>query len=72
MTMPTNYLETIKMMVSIGLGWGVIPKTMLDNQLLAFDIENIQLERKLGCIYHPQRTLSNVSKAFLEQLNQKR
>ena len=28
--MSTNYLETIKMMVSIGLGWSVLPATMAD------------------------------------------
>ncbi|MDX1270162.1 MAG: LysR family transcriptional regulator, partial [Oceanisphaera sp.] len=28
--MSTNYLETIKMMVSIGLAWSVLPRTMLD------------------------------------------
>ena len=26
----TNYLETIKMMVAVGLGWSVLPKTMVD------------------------------------------
>ncbi|MEE4463517.1 LysR family transcriptional regulator, partial [Azotobacter chroococcum] len=31
--MSTNYLETIKMMVSIGLAWSVLPRTMLDDQV---------------------------------------
>jgi DNA-binding transcriptional LysR family regulator len=31
--MSTNYLETIKMMVSIGLAWSVLPRTMLDEQV---------------------------------------
>jgi DNA-binding transcriptional LysR family regulator len=30
--MSTNYLETIKMMVSIGLAWSVLPRTMLDDR----------------------------------------
>ncbi len=28
--MSTNYMETIKMMVSIGIAWSVLPRTMLD------------------------------------------
>src|SRR5690606_32067086 len=31
--MSTNYLETLKMMVSIGLGWSVLPKTLVDDSL---------------------------------------
>lgn len=64
----TNYLETIKMMVSIGLGWSVLPRTLIDSQLKTLRIEEIQLSRKLGAIYHADRTLSNSAKAFLELL----
>jgi len=29
-TLETNYLETIKMMVSVGLGWSALPESMVD------------------------------------------
>ncbi|MCR8921711.1 LysR family transcriptional regulator [Dasania sp. GY-MA-18] len=71
-SMATNYLETIKMMVSIGLGWSVLPKTMLDAQLTALTVEGLKLSRKLGYIYHPNRSLSNAAQAFVDALNEHR
>ena len=71
-SMATNYLETIKMMVSIGLGWSVLPKTMIDEQLFELKVEDLQLQRKLGYIYHPNRSLSNAANAFVEALNKHR
>ncbi|WP_317929331.1 LysR family transcriptional regulator [Halioxenophilus sp. WMMB6] len=64
--MATNYLETIKMMVSIGLGWGVLPKTLLEGAgLKEIAIDSPPLVRRLGIIHHKERSLSNASKAFL-------
>src|SRR3990167_5508990 len=40
--MSTNYLETIKMMVSIGLAWSVLPRTMLDEQVARLPLPGIQ------------------------------
>jgi len=64
----TNYLETIKMMVSIGLGWGVLPKSMVHGELIEFDIEGVTMSRELGAVYHRKRNLSSASKALLEIL----
>jgi DNA-binding transcriptional LysR family regulator len=64
----TNYLESIKMMVAIGLGWSVLPKTMIDKQLKVLDVPYINLSRELGYIHHPARTLSNAGKAFIQLL----
>lgn len=69
-SMATNYLETIKMMVSIGLGWSVLPTTMVDEQLSILPIEDLTLYRELGYIYHPNRSLSNAAKAFVEALHE--
>ncbi|WP_028696246.1 LysR family transcriptional regulator [Pseudomonas cremoricolorata] len=67
--MSTNYLETIKMMVSIGLAWSVLPRTMLDEQVAPIALPGIQLSRQLGYILHTERTLSNAAKAFMALLN---
>ena len=67
--MSTNYLETIKMMVSIGLAWSVLPRTMLDEQVARLPLGGIQLNRQLGYILHTERTLSNAAKAFMALLD---
>ncbi len=67
--MSTNYLETIKMMVSIGLAWSVLPRTMLDEQVARIPLPGIQLTRQLGYIVHTERTLSNAARAFMALLD---
>ena len=50
------------MMVSIGLAWSVLPRTMLDDQVVRLPLQDIQLSR-LGYILHTERTLSNAARA---------
>ena len=64
----TNYLETIKMMVSVGLGWSILPKTMADKEICVLSIDGIQLQRTLGIVHHTARTQSNAAKALIAQL----
>lgn len=64
----TNYLETIKMMVSIGLGWSVLPISMLSVDLKTLYLPGVDIERKLGVVCHQQRTLSNAAQALLNEL----
>ncbi len=70
--MSTNYLETIKMMVSIGIAWSVLPRTMLDDQVARLPLPGIQLDRQLGYILHSERTLSNAARAFMALLDKQR
>ena len=63
--METNYLETIKMMVSIGLGWSLLPQTMVDHSLHTHHIKALQVVRHLGMVHHAQRTLSNAARALM-------
>ncbi len=65
-SMNTNYLETIKMMTSIGLGWSVLPDTLIESPLKKLKVGSIQITRSLGAVYHQDRTLSNSARAFLE------
>ena len=69
--MATNYLETIKMMVSVGLGWSVLPKSMLDDQVRKFEVKGVQMARQLGAVKHARRTLSNAAAAFYAVLRAK-
>ncbi len=63
---PANYLETVRSMVSVGLGWSVLPKAMLDKRLIELDM-NIQhnLTRTLGALHREGTALSPAAKAFL-------
>ncbi len=67
-SMSTNYLETIHMMVSIGLGWSVLPATMLDQGVVALNVDTPLPVRKLGVVTHPGRSRSNAARAFLDIL----
>ncbi len=64
LSMTTNYLETIKMMVSVGLGWSVLPESLVDAQLSRLNIADTALVRKLGVVSHEKRSLSNAARAF--------
>lgn len=68
-SMSTNYLETIHMMVSIGLGWSVLPETMLDDSVVRLNVDTALPVRRLGVVTHPGRSRSNAAGAFLEILN---
>ena len=68
-SMSTNYLETLRMLVAIGLGWSVLPDSMLTAELVALELETIRMQRSLGYVFHRDRTLSNAAQAFLEVLD---
>ena len=62
---PTNYLETLKMMTSVGLGWSVLPISMLDESLYRLDAGH-PVSRVLGAIGLSGRRLSLAAQALLE------
>lgn len=65
--MATNYFETLKMMVSIGLGWSLLPESMThDPELQVLDIRELQLSRTLGAVTHTNRSLSNAARAMMD------
>ena len=66
--MESNYLETIKAMIQNGLGWGVLPVSMIDKSLKKLTIKNVNMERYLGVLLHQSRTLSSPANALLETL----
>jgi DNA-binding transcriptional LysR family regulator len=65
----TNYLETIKMLVSVGIGWSVLPETMVDAQIRAVRVPRLSLERSLGVVLHRDRTLSNAARQLIALLD---
>lgn len=63
--METNYLETIKAMVKIGLGWGVIPDSMLDDSFRVIELKHSSMARELGVVFHKARTRSSAANALM-------
>lgn len=62
----TNYLETISMMASVGLGWTILPRSMRDESLATIEVKGIAIERTLGLVYHRSRSLSRAARAFID------
>lgn len=72
-TMSTNYLDTIRMMVSIGLGWSVLPESLVSDDLQVLDVTDSEVvHRHLGIIFHRNRTLSNAANHLVEMLKSER
>ena len=63
--MTTNYLETIKMLVSVGLAWSALPQVMADAQVKVLPVPGVELVRRLGYVVHGGRTLSRAAQAFV-------
>ncbi|MTI13906.1 LysR family transcriptional regulator [Sansalvadorimonas verongulae] len=70
--MESNYLETLKMMVSIGLAWSVLPRTMLTEGMVEITPKNMSMSRSLGYVHHQDRTLSNAGQVLIDLLEQQR
>jgi DNA-binding transcriptional LysR family regulator len=64
----TNYLETIKVMVSANLGWSILPESMIDSSLVGRQLQGLDLQRPLGIVTRAGRTLSLSSNAMIELL----
>jgi len=62
----TNYLEVLKMLVKIGLGWSALPRTLIDAGLKVIHIENMRIERELGIVSHTARTLSTAAQRLID------
>jgi len=64
----TNYLETIKMMVSVGLGWSALPASMVDSSLTIVPVKLLSMQRELGSVQLMDRTLGRAASALLKLL----
>lgn len=66
----SNYLETIKMMVSVGLGWSVLPVNMQNEELVPVQIKQLSMQRMLGTVCLRNRSLSRAAVRFLGVLDE--
>ncbi len=68
--MATNYLEVLKMLASIGLGWSALPRTMIDDELKVVQIKKLRIHRTLGIVTSARRTLSNAGDALINVIRE--
>lgn len=65
----TNYLETLKMLAGIGLGWSVLPVSMIDDSILRLHVTGFRPQRQLGWVRHADRAVSGPARALLQLLH---
>lgn len=68
--MTTNYLEVLKMLAVIGLGWSALPRTMIDDDLKVVQIKQVRIRRELGIVTHATRTVSNAGQAMIRMIRE--
>lgn len=66
--MSNNPLESIRMLVSIGLGWSVLPQNLINQDLQRPDIP-LKMSRKLGLVWHPGRSQSRAMLELIDMMN---
>ena len=64
-SLASNFLETIKMLVSVGLGWSILPEVMKSKDLRCINVPGLKLKRELGIVTHERRSLSNAAKEMI-------
>lgn len=68
-SVPSNYLEALKVLVSAGLGWSVLPVSLIDDSLHLLPLAENHLQRKIGVLVHKSRSLSNAGHAFIQSIS---
>lgn len=64
----TNYLETIRMLVSTGLGWSALPISLVGDDLQHVPVQDFSVSRDLGIVRHGRRQLSRSAETFRDRL----
>lgn len=64
----TNYLETLKMLAAIGLGWSVLPVSMIDDSVRRLPVSGFAPHRELGWVRHTGRAISGPARALMNLL----
>lgn len=71
-SMSTTSLDTIRMMTQIGLGWSLLPETLIREGFKILNVDAPPVTRQLGYITHKERTLSNAARYFIQLLDREK
>lgn len=66
---PANF-TVLKMLVSLGLGWSILPTLIVDETFHKVPIDIKPLHRELGILFHEQRSHSKACQTFIEVCKQ--
>lgn len=66
--MTSHYLETLRMLTGVGIGWTVLPLAMQHHDLKKIDFLRLRINRQLGVVRHPKRSLSNAARSLFRLL----
>ncbi|HET9122417.1 MAG TPA: LysR family transcriptional regulator [Acidiferrobacteraceae bacterium] len=69
-SMTSNHLDTLKALAKAGLGWAVLPRTLLDADLKVIDLAKTTIFRTLGIVRHRHRPLSPAARALVHLLTE--
>ncbi|MDA3921958.1 MAG: LysR family transcriptional regulator [Salinisphaera sp.] len=70
--MTSHYLDTLRMLADVGLGWTVLPLSLALDGLTQLELPTLSFARRLGVVLHPQRQLSNAARAMQSLLHEER
>ncbi len=65
---PANFIETIRALVAVDLGWSVLPAFMVNGAIRRLPLPELFITRPLGIMLDTRRTRSTVAGAFLDVL----
>ncbi len=64
----TDSLETLRVLAASGLGWSVLPETLLGPGLTVLPLKGFPITRTLGLVRHRLRTPSNAARVMADLL----
>ena len=57
------------MMASVGMGWSVLPDTMIDEDLYVLPVKDPVIKRQLGAVSYNKKRLGKAALAFIDTAN---
>ncbi|MFB9885243.1 LysR family transcriptional regulator [Balneatrix alpica] len=69
---PSNYLEALKMLTEVGLGWSLLAEAMLGPELVRLPLQQYEINRTIVAAWHKKVRLSGAATRLLQQIRQAR
>jgi Transcriptional regulator len=66
--METGNLESLRMLAAAGLGWSLLPESLIETPLRRLRLDGLEARRELGVVQHARRQQSAAAKALIELL----
>jgi len=67
---PSNYLEALRMLTEVGLGWSALPLVMITPELARLPLQQYEQHRTITLAYHRKVSLSGPARLFLDWIRE--